>query len=1224
MQLSSQARKAMAAGLAMSTILWASLGLVPSFASAAVHSDGCVVLSGGVVWLITGGTRRGFTSAEVFQSSGYNFSEVVGATPEDVALPVGPIMTYADGTLVMDPSLSPLVYLVTGGQKRGFVSGAVFTGLGYSFSNIQTAPANTFNDLPTGANLDSTTIAHPAGTLVISNGTLWWMSASGRMGFPSMAVFDSYGLMLTHAAAANAADLALPDQGPVVMRAVCTGGGTTVPSGSVSVSLATDNPAANTVVAGQSTADLAHFNFTGSGAVTQLTLARLGVSANTTLANVYLYNGNLRITDASSVNSNGQIVFNNASGLFNAPASVSVRADIASGVSGQTVGVGVVSGMSGTASIAGVPQGNLFTVANPGNLATANFTNSITPASGSVNAGSLNSTVWSAPLAIAQRNVWLKTAMFRVIGSANSDALQNWILYIDGNQVATASALQSVNGSNYAVFNPVSPFSVQTGSHTLEVRADIVKGSGRTVTVSLQNAADIQLTDSNFNVNVTPTLASATFSPMAAGQLSISNGIVSVQLDPTFNSVSTVAGGATNVPLAKFNLTSYGEDVQISTLVVTFAGTDIGTNGLNNVALYANGAQVGSTQQILTTGTTATFSLGSSLIVPAGTTTNLSVQSDTIANTGNTPLTSGTLQVSLAASGANVSNSTGRSSQNTLSVPTATVTANTMTVGAGGLTVAKNSAYTNQTLGPNTTAQRIGSFTLQAGSSEGIRISNLAVGLTCDGTNLLGSSTCTTSITGAPSPTITNFSNLKVSVNGGTPSSPVSAQTSNNFSQNFTIAVNGTATVDVWADLGSYTNTVPLLDVTLGVTGNGVVSNTSASASGVIGQAITLQAGTLSAPTFTTASSSPSMFVATAGSGNTGGSLNSFNLAATSGAVNVSELKFVVNDATAGTVPTSGVVSSIMVGSTSAPVITPSTTTLGASIASTGATSVTVASGTNFSPGSVFTVDSEDIQVTAVSGTTLTVTRGVDSTTAATHSSGATVNIHGMADLNGLNLAVPNGAGGIYINASPTYTIVGPTGLTAADTTSKIALTFNKYTSGSSTTSAAVTPVQANAMDSVGSKPNLAVTSTNNAGLVIGENHVFDLTVTPDAKGNVQLNTIVFTLSSSGVTSPVFSVPRLAVGSTTITNSSCSGTTTVTCNLPSGYVLTAGTPQTLSLFVTLAGTLGSGGTSSITSVLAASTNFSWGDTAGNGTTITSTTNTSYLNNYPTQTWSVHN
>ena len=159
MQLSSKARKAVAIGLAASTIVWAgSLAALPLVASAAVHSEGCLVLSSGTVWLITSGSRRGFTSEPVFTSNGYNFLQVVSASAEDVALPVGPIMVYGDGTLVKGPS-DPLVYLVVSGQKRGFISGSVFTNLGFLFANVKSAPANTFADLPTGANITASTSA---------------------------------------------------------------------------------------------------------------------------------------------------------------------------------------------------------------------------------------------------------------------------------------------------------------------------------------------------------------------------------------------------------------------------------------------------------------------------------------------------------------------------------------------------------------------------------------------------------------------------------------------------------------------------------------------------------------------------------------------------------------------------------------------------------------------------------------------------------------------------------------------------------------------------------------------------------------------------------------------------------------------------------------------------------------------------------------------------------
>lgn len=157
MNLSQKAKKAVAAGLALSTMVWSVSLFAAPFAAAAPHNDGCLVNVSGTVYLITGGQKRGFTSAEVFTSHGYNFGQVVTANSDDAALPTGPILIYADGTLVKGPS-DPLVYLVVNGQKRGFTSGSVFTGLGYSFANIQWAPVNTFNDIPTGANIDSTAI----------------------------------------------------------------------------------------------------------------------------------------------------------------------------------------------------------------------------------------------------------------------------------------------------------------------------------------------------------------------------------------------------------------------------------------------------------------------------------------------------------------------------------------------------------------------------------------------------------------------------------------------------------------------------------------------------------------------------------------------------------------------------------------------------------------------------------------------------------------------------------------------------------------------------------------------------------------------------------------------------------------------------------------------------------------------------------------------------------
>lgn len=65
--------------------------------------------------------------------------------------------------------------------------------------------------------------------------------------------------------------------------------------------------------------------------------------------------------------------------------------------------------------------------------------------------------------------------------------------------------------------------------------------------------------------------------------------------------------------------------------------------------------------------------------------------------------------------------------------------------------------------------------------------------------------------------------------------------------------------------------------------------------------------------------------------------------------------------------------------------------TLGAAISSTTATSVTMTAGHGLTGGETIIIDSEHLFVSAVSTNTLTVVRGVNGTTAATHSNGTTV-----------------------------------------------------------------------------------------------------------------------------------------------------------------------------------------------------------------------------------------
>jgi hypothetical protein len=68
-------------------------------------------------------------------------------------------------------------------------------------------------------------------------------------------------------------------------------------------------------------------------------------------------------------------------------------------------------------------------------------------------------------------------------------------------------------------------------------------------------------------------------------------------------------------------------------------------------------------------------------------------------------------------------------------------------------------------------------------------------------------------------------------------------------------------------------------------------------------------------------------------------------------------------------------------------------------IGSTTATSISVTSATALGPAQAILIDSEQLYITAISGNTLTVERGVNGTTAATHSGGASLTRYDYPEL---------------------------------------------------------------------------------------------------------------------------------------------------------------------------------------------------------------------------------
>ena len=950
-----------------------------------------------------------------------------------------------------------------------------------------------------------------------------------------------------------------------------TGGTTTdgtTTTGPVTAMLSSDTPNGTTILSGQALADLAHFTFSGNGTVTSVTLQRTGLSASADISNVYLFDGNMRLTDGASINTNGTIVFNGLNIAVNGSKMISVKADIASGsISSVSLGVTMTGFMTSgaTAMTTTNAAGNvLYVSTGTGLTATAALgVNSVTSGQTyNINAGSLQYTVWSAPLTVSTRAVWLKGANFRVVGSAPTDAVQNLKMYVDGAQVGSAI---SVGSNNYAFFDfGSSPVNLTTGSHTIDIRGDIQKGSNRTVQFSIQNAADLLLVDSQLGINIAAgnTGGSSFMGNAMAGTISINTGSVTTVIDPTFQSMTNITGGATNTVIGRFKMHAYGEDVKVQTLAVvpmvtsaTAAGS-AATTTLNNVTLFVNGSQVGSSQNWNAAAITAgslTYNLGSSMILPAGVDTTVEVRADLVTSDSYN-YSAGTVVAKLNL-GAN--NGQGMSSLSaSINVPSSNIQTSGLSVQTGQLTVGKNSAYTNQTLNPNTTHALLASFILQnQSSSESVRVTNYQVNL---GLTTIGS---------------TNISNLSTDETSGSGSTPINPATiaastgfsgtsTNNFSVNFTLAPGATKTVNVYGDLstaatGSVVTT--LLPTALGVSSNVVVTPAVA-----YGQTIALGAGTFNTPTVVSSNTTQTQFVS---GGTTTGVSNAtkteFNVTATNGTATISELKF-KNTAS------SGAVTAVTVGGATAPTVS--------DVAYLTGLNITVPNG-----GAGFNLDA--LASYAPVGST-----GVSSGSLANlvlcyvkYSIGGTTSTYGTTDCS--SGTISSGQTMTLVGSKPTVTVSQPSSVVlTAGNVEAIDVTVSADAAGP------ITMVSFPITSTISPSGTFS-TGTANAFIV------------KDANNNV-----------------------VAVNTTSNFSATAGGTATVTFTTP--RLIGAGNSETYKVFLPVA-TLGGTGTVPNTymySNLATGANFVWRDTAGQiGSTTVDVTGTTKIYNFPsTFTSSVHN
>lgn len=802
----------------VATILWLSGISMLAPVAAATYADGTLLKgSAATIWAVNNNLKVEIRSADVFNNSGYSWSAI--KTVSDAAL-----NSVANAALIKTAT-NPDVYKLEKNFKRKLASIEIFNSYSLDWGKISVVsqPA-----------MDSFSYA----PIYQHNANLYWRNDDGSNRlhlFPNMDLFTSNGYQTRDLIVVNDSEFGSFAIGGNISSAP------TPTTGVLTVALASDTPASGTLAndtsSGSAVADLAHFVFNNTSGtavkVTQLKVKRLGVSGDTTLSNVYLFDGYTRLTDEATLSS-GVASFNDAAGIFTVPANssktVAVRTDIAAAMSGQTVGFALNAAadiVSDASSVSGsFPlSGNLMSIVDSTSVATATW-GAVTPGINLALDAQNDFTAWSASLTINNQDIKMEMIRFTQIGSISAGDFNNIKLKVNNVETATGQLVTGKTGQDLIFDLHNNPYAITKGNaRTISIVGDIVGGTNKTMTFRIEKKADVMLKDQGYG---NYTILSGT-APYAAGQQTISTGTITMTKQAASPS-GNVTASSTNISLAKFDVKANGEEIKINTLKVQayMAATTTTISRIKNVALYLDGVQVGNTTNLAVTAgasnTTVYTSFNIYQKIPAATTKVLEVKGDiygcpTTACAVNSINANDTIQIKVLGS-ASEDNAQGMISLQLVDAPGSTASANALTVGAGALTLAKNTSYSDQTVAAGSNI-KIGSYNIQANANDVINVTGFTVALN------------NVTLTAA------SWSNMYVMYGSSQTSTKGTVTSSNTFSVNTTLSASQQMQIDIWATLAS-SATSGSASTTLAVTATKAVDGSDASASATVGQTITV------------------------------------------------------------------------------------------------------------------------------------------------------------------------------------------------------------------------------------------------------------------------------------------------------------------------------------------------------------------------------------------------
>ena len=540
-----------------------------------------------------------------------------------------------------------------------------------------------------------------------------------------------------------------------------TGSGSTpIVGGDLSVSLASNTPAAGVAVEGGARIPFTKVNITAgsSGAtITGLTVQRTGLSDDLAFSSLVLIDDsdNIQVGLSQTLNASHQVTFSEAITISaNTTKTYTLAGNMAASLdsyNGQLAALSLVA-VTTTASVsASLPI--------TGNSQTLNST--LTIGTATITAGSTD------PGSAATKNIGTTGYTFSSLKVTAGSAEEVTVYSIKWNQSDSAAASDLANvvvsdgATNYAttVSSDGKYYTANFGSagvvigkglnKDFSIKGDILNGSARTISFDIYRNTDIAVKGNTYGYYMTPTFTdngithataqatdiNNTTAPYFAGaRVTVGGGSLRIDKNASIAPAANITEGATSQILGGFDFVVQGEPVNVSSIRLDFDNvgtgstsdvTSITLNKTDGTVLSTGGTAADDTTSFETTleGTVnGHVSFSGSITFPVGTTQVV------VKGNLNTDFAAGdTFRTGFSTPDARITSIIGGTTGNTITATPATaIWSNTMTIKGGSLTATIGTTPVNQTVISGKSDFTFSNIVLDAGASgENVKVTQI-------------------------------------------------------------------------------------------------------------------------------------------------------------------------------------------------------------------------------------------------------------------------------------------------------------------------------------------------------------------------------------------------------------------------------------------------------------------------------------------------------------------